>query len=105
MPDIVMSAQSDRTSDYLSWLFWDADGPEIKIIKRAIAEQTVKVLRISSSMAGKILTFLMAEISVFFIFPIFFFHSSLLIAYNSKQNILFRNASKSNDKKESRLHE
>ena len=26
MPDIVMSAQSDRTSDYLSWLFWDADG-------------------------------------------------------------------------------
>ena len=36
MPDIVMSAQSDRTSDYLSWLFWDADGPEIKIINGAI---------------------------------------------------------------------
>ena len=35
MPDIVMSAQSDRTSDYLSWLFWDADGPEIKIINGA----------------------------------------------------------------------
>ena len=33
MLDIVMSAQSDRTSDYLSWLFWDADGPEIKNYK------------------------------------------------------------------------
>ena len=47
MPDIVMSAQSDRTSDYLSWLFWDADGPEIKIINGAI-------LRSFFPMAGKL---------------------------------------------------
>ena len=79
-----------------------------KGIKRAIAEQTVKVLWISSFMAWKILTFLMAEISVFFVFPIFFLHISLLISYSSKQNILyilFRNAPKSNAKKESRLQE
>ena len=79
-----------------------------KCIKRAIAEQTVKVLWISSFMSWKILTFLMTEISVFFIFPIFFLHISLLISYSSKQNILyilFRNAPKSNAKKESRLQE
>ena len=73
-----------------------------KGIKRAIAEQTVKVLWISSLMAWKILSFLMTEISVFFIFPIFFLHISLLISYSSKQNILyilFRNAPKSNAKK------
>ena len=49
MPDIVMSAQSDRTSDYLSWLFWDADGPEIKIINGAI-------LRRYFPKAGKIIS-------------------------------------------------
>ena len=69
-----------------------------KGIKRAIAEQTVKVLRISSSMAGKILTFLMAEISVFFIFPIIFspYFSPYLIQLKTKYSLyLFRNAPKS----------
>ena len=79
-----------------------------KGIKRAIAEQTVKVLWISSFMAWKLFTFLVAAINVFFVFPFFFLHVSLLISYSSKQNILyilFRNAPKSNAKKESRLQE
>ena len=47
-------------------------------IKRAIAEKTVKFLRICTLMAGKIFTFFMAEKGKFFSFPIWFLHLCLL---------------------------
>lgn len=47
-------------------------------IKRAIAEKTVKFLRICTLMAGKIFTFFMAEKGKLFSFPIWFLHLCLL---------------------------
>ena len=43
-------------------------------IQRAVAEQTVEVLRICACMTRKIFTFLIAEKSIVFPFPIWFFH-------------------------------
>ena len=43
-------------------------------IQRTVAEQTVKVLRICACMARKLFTFLIAEKSIVFPFPIWFFH-------------------------------
>ena len=42
--------------------------------QRAVAEQTVEVLRICACMTRKIFTFLIAEKSIVFPFPIWFFH-------------------------------
>ena len=42
-------------------------------IQRAVAEQTVEVLRICACMTRKIFTFLIAEKSIVFPFPIWFF--------------------------------
>ena len=43
-------------------------------VQRTVAEQTVKVLRICACMTRKIFTFLIAEKSIVFPFPIWFFH-------------------------------
>ena len=43
-------------------------------IQRTVAEQTVEVLRICACMARKIFTFLIAEKSIVFPFPLWFFH-------------------------------
>ena len=43
-------------------------------IQRAVAEQTVEVLRICACMTRKIFTFLITEKSIVFPFPIWFFH-------------------------------
>lgn len=43
-------------------------------IQRAVTEQTVKIIRISAFMAGKIFTLLMAKKRILFVFPIFLLH-------------------------------
>ena len=59
-------------------IFKISSAPVSESIQRTIAEQTVKIFRVTGFMAGKILAFFMTEKRIFFSFPIRFFFSSLI---------------------------